>query len=66
MHIGDGAGIEHEATDAFFGEDFGGHAAGVAGADDENVYFFFRHVASVQVEVFSKNLRETAIHVSLG
>ncbi len=43
VHVGDGAGVEHEARDAFFGEDLCGHSTGVAGADDQDVNYFFGH-----------------------
>ena len=41
--VGNGAGVEHEAANAVFGQDFCRHAAGVAGADDQNVVGFVWH-----------------------
>ena len=43
VNVGDRAGVEHEAGDAFLGEDLCGHSAGVAGADDQDVNYLFRH-----------------------
>jgi sulfate permease, SulP family len=41
VNVGDRAGVEHEAGDAFFGEDLCGHSPGVAGADDQDVNYLF-------------------------
>ena len=44
--VGFGAGVEHQAGDALFGQDTGSHAAGVAGTHNQNVVFFLSHAQS--------------------
>ncbi len=41
--IGDRPRVEHHAGDAFFGENLGGHSAGMTGTDDQYIHYFFRH-----------------------
>jgi hypothetical protein len=48
VNVGDGAGIEDEAGDAFLSENFRRHAAGMSGADDQHIHGF----ASYHVEAF--------------
>lgn len=43
FEVGDGAGVEHENAEALPCEDAGRHAAGVAGANDEDVVDLFGH-----------------------
>ena len=43
VNIRDRARIEHQARNAFFGQNFCGHPARMARANDENVNGFFGH-----------------------
>ena len=62
VNVGDRAGVEHEAGDAFFGKDFCGHAAGVAGANDQDVNYFFRH----KLYCFPQRLKPLAFSILMA
>ena len=62
MNIGDWAGVEHQAGDAFFSKNLRRHAAGVAGADDQDVNYLVRH----KLYCFPQRLKPLAFSILMA